>query len=102
MVRIIPLVSRCVHQHFLILFVAPGFSDSEAAALTADTADLADKLDLSVSSIDMTDTALAIHEDKDCDISGIGELNRSQIRFECEQEERRAVHYGKSFSSLSL
>lgn len=74
------LWSLAVNINIFFQSVAPGFSDSEAAALTADTADLVDKLDLSVSSIDMTDTALAMHEDKDCDISGIGELNQSQIR----------------------
>lgn len=50
----------------------PGFSDSEVAVMSPDAADLADRLDLSVSSIDMTNTALAMHEEKDCDISGIG------------------------------
>lgn len=40
--------------------------------MSPDAADLADRLDLSVSSIDMTNTALAMHEEKDCDISGIG------------------------------
>lgn len=33
---------------------------------------MADRLDLSVSSIDMTNTSLAVHEEKDSDISGIG------------------------------
>uniref|UniRef100_A0A3Q3X6T6 PDZ GRASP-type domain-containing protein n=1 Tax=Mola mola TaxID=94237 RepID=A0A3Q3X6T6_MOLML len=53
----------------------PGFSDSEAAVMSPDIADLVDKLDQSMSSIDMTDTALAMHEEKDCDISGIGKQN---------------------------
>lgn len=48
------------------------FSDSEVAAATPDASDVADRLDLSISSIDMTNTALAMHEEKDCDISGIG------------------------------
>lgn len=57
----------------------PGLSDSEAAAATPDASDTADRLDLSVSSIDMTDTALAMHEEKDCDISGIEELEDSPL-----------------------
>nr|XP_046263565.1 Golgi reassembly-stacking protein 1a isoform X2 [Scatophagus argus] len=52
----------------------PGFSDSEVAVINPDTADLVDKLDLSISSIDMTSTSLAMHEEKDCEISGIEEL----------------------------
>lgn len=39
---------------------------------TPDASDAADRLDLSFSSIDMTNTALAMQEEKDCDISGIG------------------------------
>ncbi|KAM9322527.1 Golgi reassembly-stacking protein 1a isoform 2-T2 [Pholidichthys leucotaenia] len=50
----------------------PGFSDSEVAVLSPDPADLLDKLDLSMSSIDMTDTALAVQDEKDCEISGVG------------------------------
>lgn len=40
--------------------------------MNPDPADLADRLDLSMSSIDMTNTALAMHEEKDVDISGVG------------------------------
>ncbi|XP_018532992.1 Golgi reassembly-stacking protein 1a isoform X2 [Lates calcarifer] len=50
----------------------PGFSDSEVAVMNPDTADLADRLDLSMSSIDMTNTSLAMHEEKDGEISGVG------------------------------
>lgn len=39
--------------------------------LNPDPADLLDRLDLSVSSIDMTNTSLAMHEDRD---NSIGEL----------------------------
>lgn len=39
--------------------------------MTPDPADLLDRLDLSMSSIDMTNTALAMHEEKECDISGV-------------------------------
>lgn len=56
----------------VLLIFFSGFSDSEVAVMSPDAADLADRLDLSVSSIDMTNTALAMHEEKDCDISGIG------------------------------
>lgn len=47
--------------------------------MTPDPADLIDRLDLSVSSIDMTDTALAMHEEKDCDISGVGKCGRKSF-----------------------
>lgn len=47
-----------------------GFSD-ESEMMTPDPADLLDRLDLSMSSIDMTHTALAMHEEKECDISGV-------------------------------
>lgn len=53
--------------------------DSEVAAATPDASDVADRLDLSISSIDMTNTALAMHEEKDCDISGIEELDDSPL-----------------------
>lgn len=43
--------------------------------MSPDIADLVDKLDQSMSSIDMTDMALAMHKEKDCDISGIGKQN---------------------------
>ncbi|RVE61606.1 hypothetical protein OJAV_G00172260 [Oryzias javanicus] len=43
----------------------PAFSDAEITALNPDPADLLDRLDLSVSSIDMTNTSLAMHEDRD-------------------------------------
>ncbi|XP_056276915.1 Golgi reassembly-stacking protein 1a isoform X3 [Pseudoliparis swirei] len=52
----------------------PGFLDSEVAVMNPEPADLADRLDLSMSSIDMTDTSLTMHEEKDGDISGVGEL----------------------------
>ncbi|KAK6311185.1 hypothetical protein J4Q44_G00192400 [Coregonus suidteri] len=63
----------------------PGFSESEVAMMTPDPSeDMADRLDLSVSSIDMTGTSLAVHEDvheeKDNDnLSGIEELGDSEI-----------------------
>ncbi|XP_072220710.1 Golgi reassembly-stacking protein 1a [Leuresthes tenuis] len=57
----------------------PGFSDSEVAAMNPDPADLVDKLDLSMSSIDMTNTSLAMHEEKDGELSGVEELDDSAL-----------------------
>ncbi|MEQ2216992.1 hypothetical protein XENOCAPTIV_007806 [Xenoophorus captivus] len=49
-----------------------GLSDSDVAAMSPDPADLLDRLDVSTSSIDMTNTSLAMHEEKEGDISGVG------------------------------
>lgn len=57
----------------------PGFSDSEAAVMNPDPADLSDRLDQSVSSIDMTNTSLAMHDEKDGEISGVEELEDSVL-----------------------
>ncbi|KAM6919075.1 Golgi reassembly-stacking protein 1a [Xenentodon cancila] len=57
----------------------PGFSDSEAAVVNPDAADLMEKLDLSMSSIDMTNTLLAMHEEKDSEMSGVEELEESTL-----------------------
>ncbi|XP_074506477.1 Golgi reassembly-stacking protein 1a [Sebastes fasciatus] len=57
----------------------PGFTDSEVAAMNPEPADLADRLDLSVSSIDMTNTSLAMHEEKDGEVSGVEELEDSVL-----------------------
>lgn len=57
----------------------PGFSDSEGAVLNPDPSDLMDRLDLSMSSIDMTNTALAMHEEKEGEISGVEELEESAL-----------------------
>lgn len=62
---------------FFILHIL-GFSD-ESAAMTPDPADLLDRLDLSLSSIDMTDTALDVHEKKECDISGIRKFGQKSL-----------------------
>ncbi|XP_013996899.1 Golgi reassembly-stacking protein 1a isoform X2 [Salmo salar] len=65
--------------------MVPGFSESEVAMMAPDPSeDMADRLDLSVSSIDMTGTSLAVHEDvneeKDSnDISGIEELGDGEL-----------------------
>lgn len=55
------------HPHMLA-----GLSDSDAAVMNPDPADVLDRLDVSTSSIDMTNTSLAMHEEKEGDISGIG------------------------------
>ncbi|MEQ2167466.1 hypothetical protein GOODEAATRI_004445 [Goodea atripinnis] len=53
-------------------WVHRGLSDSDVAAMSPDPADLLDRLDVSTSSIDMTNTSLAMHEEKEGDISGVG------------------------------
>lgn len=50
-----------------------GFSDQSEVALNSEVSDAADRLELSVSSIDMTGTSLAV--ERDSDISGIGGLS---------------------------
>ncbi|XP_020506173.1 Golgi reassembly-stacking protein 1a [Labrus bergylta] len=57
----------------------PGFSDSEGALMNPDPSDLMDRLDLSMSSIDMTNTSLAMHEEKEGDISGVDVLEDSVL-----------------------
>lgn len=68
----VTVVFHRVPDCFIALFVFPGFSDS--TVMNVDTADLVEKLDLSMSSIDMTNTALAMHEEKDGEISGVGKF----------------------------
>ncbi|XP_028987943.1 Golgi reassembly-stacking protein 1-like [Betta splendens] len=55
----------------------PGFSDSEVAVINSDATDLLDRLDVSTSSIDMTNTSLTMHEEKDGEISGVEALEDS-------------------------
>lgn len=58
----------------------PGFSDhSEVAMMNSEASDMADRLDLSVSSIDMTNTSLAVQEE--ADISGVEHLQRNEVSF---------------------
>lgn len=49
------------------------FPDFEVTAMTPEPSDLMDKLDLSTSSIDMTNTSLAVQEEKESELSGVGE-----------------------------
>nr|XP_019960216.1 PREDICTED: Golgi reassembly-stacking protein 1-like [Paralichthys olivaceus] len=53
--------------------------ESAVAVMSPDTADVVDRLDLSMSSIDMTNTSLTMHEEKDGEISGIEELDDSVL-----------------------
>ncbi|KAM3866085.1 Golgi reassembly-stacking protein 1-like [Diretmus argenteus] len=57
----------------------PGFSECDMAAMSIDSADLVDRLDLSMSSIDMTYNSLAMHEERDSEITGIDELEDSKL-----------------------
>ncbi|KAL6104672.1 gorasp1 [Pungitius sinensis] len=57
----------------------PGFSRSKVAATNPESANLTDRLDLSMSSIDMTNTFLTMHEEKEGDISGVEELEDSVL-----------------------
>uniref|UniRef100_A0A8C6UG16 Golgi reassembly stacking protein 1a n=1 Tax=Neogobius melanostomus TaxID=47308 RepID=A0A8C6UG16_9GOBI len=57
----------------------PGFSQTEVPEITPDPSDLLEKIDLSMSSIDMTNTALAMHDKEDSDISGVEELDDSEL-----------------------
>ncbi|XP_059419728.1 Golgi reassembly-stacking protein 1-like [Carassius carassius] len=56
----------------------PGFLDqSEVAMMNSEVSDIADRLDLSTSSIDMTNTSLAVRED--IDVSGVEELQDMEV-----------------------
>lgn len=55
----------------------PGFSDQSEVAFNSEVSDAADRLELSVSSIDMTGTSLAV--ERDSDISGIEELSDGEV-----------------------
>ncbi|KAK7945106.1 hypothetical protein WMY93_000834 [Mugilogobius chulae] len=57
----------------------PGFSETSVPELTQDPSDLLDKIDMSMSSIDMTNTSLAMREEKDSEISGVEELDDSEL-----------------------
>ncbi|KAM8849588.1 Golgi reassembly-stacking protein 1a [Spinachia spinachia] len=57
----------------------PGFSESKVAATNPEAATLTDRLDLSMSSIDMTNTFLTMHEEKEGEISGVQELGDSVL-----------------------
>ncbi len=68
--------------------VPPGFSDqSEVAMMNSGVSGMADRLDLSTSSIDMTNTSLSVQEE--IDVSGVGEatlLNLDEQNSMCESK----------------
>lgn len=47
--------------------------------MNLDASDLLDRLDVSTSSIDMTNTSLAMREEREGEISGVGELPQQQF-----------------------
>ncbi|XP_068604440.1 Golgi reassembly-stacking protein 1a isoform X2 [Brachionichthys hirsutus] len=55
-----------------------GLCDPEGGATPPDVPESLDRLDLSVSSVDMTNTSLAVHEEKDGEVSGVDELEDSE------------------------
>ncbi|ROL44719.1 Golgi reassembly-stacking protein 1 [Anabarilius grahami] len=74
----------------------PGFSDqSEVAMMNSEVSDMADRLDLSVSSIDMTNTSLAVQED--IDVSGVEELQDREVP--CHDEKITEQYPAVDFSS---
>ncbi|XP_018974393.1 Golgi reassembly-stacking protein 1-like [Cyprinus carpio] len=82
----------------------PGFSDqSEVAMMNSEVSDIADRLDLSTSSIDMTNTSLAVRED--IDVSGVEELQDREVPSgnpeEQNTEEYPAVDFSSSVAPLS-
>ncbi|XP_061151842.1 Golgi reassembly-stacking protein 1a isoform X1 [Syngnathus typhle] len=62
----------------------PGLSDSGVAALSPVPAELLEKLDVSLSSVDMNDTSLALNYEKEEDISGVEALDGSELH--CSKE----------------
>ncbi len=68
--------------------VPPGFSDqSEVAMMNSEVSGMADRLDLSTSSIDMTNTSLSVQEE--IDVSGVGEatlINLDEQNSMCESK----------------
>lgn len=76
----------------------PGFSDhSEVALMNSEVSDIADRLDLSTSSIDMTNTSLAVKED--ADVSGVEELQDSDFHSGDPEEQITEEYSAVDFSS---
>uniref|UniRef100_A0A672SN05 Golgi reassembly-stacking protein 1-like n=1 Tax=Sinocyclocheilus grahami TaxID=75366 RepID=A0A672SN05_SINGR len=76
----------------------PGFSDqSEVAMMNSEMSDIADRLDLSTSSIDMTNTSLAVRED--IDVSGVEELQDSEVPSRNPEEQNTEEYPAVDFSS---
>eukprot|EP00066_Takifugu_rubripes_P026295 XP_011615561.1 PREDICTED: Golgi reassembly-stacking protein 1 isoform X1 [Takifugu rubripes] len=79
----------------------PGFSETESAMMTPDAAELIDRLDLSMSSIDMTNTALAMQEEKECEISGVEELEDSTLSSSADNRDDQPVPADLAATDLS-
>lgn len=76
----------------------PGFSDpSEVAMMNSEVSDIADRLDLSISSIDMTNTSLAVRED--IDVSGVEELQDHEVPCRDPEEKMTEEYPAVDFSS---
>ncbi|CAL8278239.1 unnamed protein product [Lota lota] len=73
----------------------PDVSEAEVEVST-DPAESVERLDLSVSSIDMTCTSLAMHEERDCDITGVEELK------DCDHTEAHPHEELSSLAALDL
>ncbi|XP_073705142.1 Golgi reassembly-stacking protein 1a [Garra rufa] len=78
----------------------PGFSDhSEVAMMNSEVSDIADRLDLSTSSIDMTNTSLAVRED--IDVSGVEELQDSEVSSRNPEAQNTEEYPPVDFSSIA-
>ncbi|KAJ8337208.1 hypothetical protein SKAU_G00384280 [Synaphobranchus kaupii] len=79
----------------------PGFSELPEGPI-AELSDAADRLDLSVSSIDMTKTSLLIEDGGSDDISGVEELGESELQeenqmdLECQEETDSSLLFADS------
>uniref|UniRef100_A0A8C2L2V9 Golgi reassembly stacking protein 1a n=1 Tax=Cyprinus carpio TaxID=7962 RepID=A0A8C2L2V9_CYPCA len=78
----------------------PGFLDqSEVAMMNSEVSDMADRLDLSISSIDMTNTSLAVRED--IDISGVEKLQDSEVPSRNPEEQNTEEYPAVDLSSIA-
>ncbi|XP_016386472.1 Golgi reassembly-stacking protein 1-like isoform X2 [Sinocyclocheilus rhinocerous] len=78
----------------------PGFSDqSEVAMMNSEVSDMADRLDLSTSSTDMTNTSLAVRED--IDVSAVEELQDSEVPSRNTEEQNTEEYPAVDFSSIA-
>ncbi|XP_016341609.1 Golgi reassembly-stacking protein 1-like isoform X2 [Sinocyclocheilus anshuiensis] len=78
----------------------PGFSDqSEVAMMNSEVSDMADRLDLSTSSINMTNTSLAVRED--IDVSAVEELQDSEVPSRNPEEQNTEEYPAVDFSSIA-
>ncbi|XP_026062373.1 Golgi reassembly-stacking protein 1-like [Carassius auratus] len=75
----------------------PGFSEQSEVAMM--NSEVADRLDLSASSIDMTNTSLAVRED--IDVSGVEELQDSEVPRHNPEEQNTEEYPAVDFSSVA-